>query len=93
MTNHRNEFDVAAIQPDRLEEFVDFSRPKPAVFPNLEPSTARVTLRMPDWLLNELKREANRRDVPYQSLLTMVLADWLRDQSGAEHAAGRPARR
>ena len=38
------------------------------MFPNLKPSTARVTLRMPAWLLAELKREANRRDVPYQSL-------------------------
>ena len=55
--------------------------PRPAVFPNLKPSTSRVTLRMPSWLLAELKREANRRDVPYQSLLKMALADWLRQQS------------
>ncbi|MCE2541548.1 MAG: hypothetical protein J4G16_14565 [Acidobacteria bacterium] len=34
------------------------------MFPNLKPSTSRVTLRMPSWLLAELKREANRRDVP-----------------------------
>ena len=93
MTNEHNDFDHDAVQPDRLEEFVDFSRPRPAVFPNLEPSTARVTLRMPSWLLNELKREANRRDVPYQSLLKVVLADWLRDQSGAGHVGGAPARR
>ncbi len=70
-------------QADRLEKFVDFSRPRPAVFPNLKPSTSRVTLRMPSWLLDELKREANRRDMPYQSLLKTALADWLRQQSVA----------
>ena len=46
-------------------------------------STPRVTLRMPSWLLAEFKREANRRDVPYQSLLKMAMADWLRQQSTA----------
>ena len=46
-------------------------------------STSRVTLRMPSWLLAEFKREANRHDVPYRSLLKMALADWLRQQSTA----------
>lgn len=45
-------------QANRLERFVDFSRPAAAVFPNLKPSTARVTLRMPSWLL----------DPPYQGI-------------------------
>jgi hypothetical protein len=38
---------------------------------------------MPSWLLNELKREANRRDVPYQSLLKVVLAEWIKNQTAA----------
>ena len=83
MKKEKNEAEYLESQADRLERFVDFNRPGPAVFPNLKPSTARVTLRMPGWLLAELKREANRRDVPYQSLLKMVLADWLRGQSAA----------
>ena len=70
-------------QADRLEQFVDFGQARPAVFPKLKASTARLTLRMPSWLLDELKREANRRDVPYQSLLKVILADWLRKQSAA----------
>ena len=70
-------------QADRLERFIDFSRPRPAVFPDLKPSTSRVTVRMPSWLLDELKREANRRDVPYQSLMKIVLAEWIRSQSAA----------
>ncbi len=70
-------------QADRLEDFVDFSQPQPAVFPNLKPSTARVTMRIPSWLLDEIKREANRRDVPYQSLMKIVLADWIKEQNAA----------
>jgi predicted DNA binding CopG/RHH family protein len=70
-------------QADRLEDFIDFDNPRAAVFPKLKPSTSRVTLRMPSWLLNELKREANRRDVPYQSLLKVVLAEWIKKQTAA----------
>ena len=81
MTKQRDDAAYLESQAERLEQFVDFSKPRPAVFPNLKPSTSRVTLRMPTWLLNELKREANRRDVPYQSLLKVALADWLRTQN------------
>ena len=81
MKTQQDEAAYLESQADRLERFVDFSDPRPAVFPKLKPSTARVTLRMPTWLLDELKREANRRDVPYQSLLKVALADWLRTQS------------
>ena len=70
-------------QAHRLEQFIDFSEARPAVFPKLKPSTSRVTLRLPSWLLDELRREANRRDVPYQSLMKLVLADWLKKQSAA----------
>jgi predicted DNA binding CopG/RHH family protein len=70
-------------QADRLEDFIDFGRARPAVFPNLKPSTDRVTIRIPSWLLDEIKREANRRDVPYQSLMKIVLADWIKQQSAA----------
>ena len=81
MTRQRDEGAYLESQAERLEQFVDFSKPRPAVFANLKPSTSRVTLRMPTWLLDELKREANRRDVPYQSLLKVAVADWLRTQS------------
>ncbi len=79
MSKHRDEAAYLESQADRLEEFIDFSKARPAVFPNLKPSTSRVTVRMPSWLLDELKREANRRDVPYQSLMKVILADWLRE--------------
>ncbi len=56
-------------------EFVDWSRAKLAVFPDLRPSTETISLRLPAGLLAELKVLANKRDVPYQSLMKVFLAD------------------
>jgi predicted DNA binding CopG/RHH family protein len=52
----------------------DWSRAERVVLPNLKFSTETITLRMPVSLLHTIKREANRRDVPYQSLIKMALA-------------------
>src|SRR4030042_1779191 len=56
-------------------EYMDWSRAKRAIFPNLRHSTKVISLRLPESLLEELKRLANKRDVPYQSLLKMYLAE------------------
>lgn len=42
---------------------------------HLKPSTSPVTVRLPQGLLEDLRRLANRRDVPYQSLLKIYLAE------------------
>ena len=55
--------------------FVDWGRARIAVFPDLRPSTETISLRLPTALLSELKALANKRDVPYQSLLKVFLAD------------------
>src|SRR3989449_2985090 len=55
--------------------FVDWGEARVAVFPNLKPSTETISLRLPAALLAELKGLANKRDVPYQSLLKVFLAD------------------
>ena len=56
-------------------EYVDWSTAKRAVFPNLKPSTKTISLRLPQTMLEELKLLANKRDVPYQSLLKIFLAE------------------
>jgi predicted DNA binding CopG/RHH family protein len=56
-------------------EFMDWSSAQPVVFPNLKPSTETISLRLPAPLLAELKALANKRDVPYQSLLKVFLAE------------------
>jgi hypothetical protein len=45
------------------------------VFPNLKASTETISLRLPTALLFDLKVLANKRDVPYQSLLKVDLAE------------------
>jgi predicted DNA binding CopG/RHH family protein len=55
-------------------EYLDLSKAKPAVFPNLKLSTRTISLRLPEGLLNNIKVEANKRDMPYQSLIKAWLA-------------------
>lgn len=56
-------------------EYVDFSKTKKALFPNLKPSTKTISIRLPESLIEHMKQLANKRDVPYQSLLKMFLAE------------------
>ena len=55
-------------------EYVDWSQAQRIRFPNLKPSTQAISLRLPISLLAQIKVEANRRDVPYQSLIKVWLA-------------------
>jgi len=55
-------------------DYFNVSRAKMAYFPNLKPSLKSISLRLPENMLNELKILANKRDVPYQSLLKMYLS-------------------
>jgi predicted DNA binding CopG/RHH family protein len=56
-------------------QYVDWSKARIVRFPNLRPSTTAISVRLPETLLTELKLLANERDVPYQSLLKVYLAD------------------
>ena len=56
-------------------EFLDWRKAKLANFPNLKPSTKTISLRLPEGLLDRIKIEANKRDMPYQSLIKVWLAD------------------
>jgi predicted DNA binding CopG/RHH family protein len=58
-------------------DYVDWSRTERVRLPNLKPSTATISLRLPEGMLEELKVLANQRDVPYQSLLKVFLAERL----------------
>ncbi len=57
-------------------------------FPELKPSTQTVSLRLSASLLHELKRQAHKQDVPYQSLMKIYLADKVRETS-AEYKIDR----
>lgn len=61
-------------------DHVDWSRARPATFPRLKPSTRTISLRLPEPLLDRLKMLANKRDVPYQSLLKIFLAERIEEE-------------
>lgn len=56
-------------------ERVDWSRVERVAMPNLKPSSTAISLRLPVSLLERIKIAANKRDVPYQSLIKMWLAE------------------
>ena len=57
----------------------DWSTAQAANFPNLQPSSETISLRMPVWMLHKLKTRANQRGVPYQAHLKEILANSLSD--------------
>ncbi|HVS09585.1 MAG TPA: BrnA antitoxin family protein [Planctomycetota bacterium] len=57
---------------------IDWKRARRVTFPNLEPSLRTISLRLPVWMLDELKLLANSQDVPYQSLIKVFLAERIR---------------
>jgi predicted DNA binding CopG/RHH family protein len=56
-------------------DYLDWSKAKTVVLPNLKPSLKSISIRLPKSMIEELKLLANKRDVPYQSLLKMFLAE------------------
>ena len=56
-------------------DYVDWDTAERARLPNLKPTTKAISLRLPIGLLEQIKVAANKRDVPYQSLIKMWLAE------------------
>ncbi len=59
-------------------QYLDWGNAKLASFPHLKPSTKTISLRLPEDLLNEIKILANKEDIPYQSLMKMLLAQGIK---------------
>ena len=83
MSNRRKEVPAFRTESEEREfwqthdssEYVDWSEARPVRMPNLKPSTKTISLRLPESLLEQIKIEANKRDMPYQSLIKAWLAD------------------
>lgn len=56
-------------------DYVDWTKAKRVVLPNLKPTTKTISLRLPQHLLDSIKAAANSRDVPYQSLIKVWLQE------------------
>ncbi len=55
--------------------YVEWSDAEEVVLPKLKPSTRTISIRLPESMIDELKILANKRDVPYQSLLKIFLSE------------------
>ena len=60
-------------------DYFDLSTPKRIIFPNLKPSTEKISLRLPSSLLDRIKILANRNDIPYQSYMKLILSEKVSD--------------
>ena len=56
-------------------DYIDWNDAEEVTLPKLKPSTKTISIRLPESLLEELKVLANKRDVPYQSLLKIFLSE------------------
>jgi predicted DNA binding CopG/RHH family protein len=70
-------------QQQDASEYFDLSKPVQLDLSNLKPSTKTITLRIPESMYLDLKSLANQRDVPYQSMMKIFLADKIREQFGS----------
>ena len=56
-------------------DYFDWEGAGEPVLPNLKPTTTAISLRLPVAMLDDLKSLANKRDVPYQSLMKLYLSE------------------
>ena len=70
---------------------LDWSKAQITFFPNLKPSSRTISIRLPESLLESIKVLANRQDVPYQSMLKILLAEKVRELFNAKKRKGKAA--
>ena len=61
-------------------EYMDWTQAKKVTFPKLKPTYKSISLRLPVHMLEEIKILANKKDVPYQSLMKVFLAEKVREE-------------
>lgn len=74
-------------------EHLDWSKAQRLTLPKLRPTLRTISLRLPESMIAELKLLANQRDVPYQSLLKVFLADRLKQERTAKPKGSTGRRR
>ena len=65
-------------------EYINWNKAERVTFSNLKPSVKKISLRLPESMIEELKLLANKRDVPYQSLLKIFLAERIEKELAAQ---------
>ena len=72
-------------------QYIDWSKSKLTLFPNLKTSSKTISIRLPESLLESLKLLANKQDVPYQSLLKILLAEKVQEALQTQKKKGQAA--
>ncbi len=57
------------------KEYIDWAGADEVIFSKLKPTTKTISIRLPEVMIEELKLIANKRDIPYQSLMKIFLAE------------------
>ena len=65
-------------------EYINWSQTEKVTFSNLKPSVKKISLRLPESMIAELKLLANKQDVPYQSLLKFFVAERIKKELEAQ---------
>jgi predicted DNA binding CopG/RHH family protein len=66
-------------------DYVDWSQARPVIFPKLKPSTKTISLRLSESMLDQIRLLANKRDIPYQSLIKVFLQERIDEEIHRSH--------
>ena len=72
-------------------EYLDFSSVELGFFPELKPSSKTISIRLPQSLVEAIKLLANKQDIPYQSMLKVLLAEKVREALSLQTRKGNAA--
>ncbi len=61
-------------------DFIDWNSSESVILPKLKPTTRTISLRISESMLEKIRLVANKRDVPYQSLIKIFLKERLDDE-------------
>ena len=61
-------------------DYMESRKLRLAGFPNLKPSSRTISIRLPESLIESIKVLAHKKDVPYQSMLKILLAEAVREE-------------
>ena len=72
-------------------DYIDFAQAKPAFFPLLKPSNKTISIRLPESLIEAIRLLANKQDIPYQSMLKVLLAEKVQEVLNIKYRRGKAA--
>ncbi len=61
-------------------EYIDWAKAKNITLSNLKPSVKTISIRLPEMMIEELKLLANKRDIPYQSLMKIYISEKVEEE-------------